>query len=177
VSHHGQTEWVIWDPVLRLLHWVAVLVFVLNYWILETGSVWHQSAGYLLLVVVLVRLCWGRFGPANARFSIRALHKEQWIAHFQHLKERKIAPHTGHNPFGYLWLYLALFIFTALGVTGFLLEEIDYFFGSDLLETIHGTLADALWLLALIHVFAVFSLQWWGRIALIRPMLTGKRKS
>jgi cytochrome b len=59
----------------------------------------------------------------------------------------------------------------------FLLEEIDYFFGSDLLETIHGALADALWLLALIHVCAVLILQWWGRIALIQPMLAGKLKS
>ena len=176
MNDHKSSELMIWDPVLRLLHWVAVLMFVLNYWIFETGSFWHKAAGYTLFLVVIVRLLWGRLGPHNARFSIRALDKTHWQAHFHHLRHRQIAPDSGHNPFGYLWLYLSLLLFSALTTTGFLLEEIDYFFGSDALETLHGRLADSLFVLACVHVVAVLGLQWWGRIALIKPMITGKRK-
>lgn len=165
-----------WDPLLRLLHWIFFVCFVLNYWVLETGEFWHRALGLLALTAVLCRFFWGFYGPVNARFSIKALSKQHWVSHFHHVKKRQIDPTTGHNPFGYLLLYLVIILFTVLAVTGLFLEEVDYFFGSDLLELIHGTLADSLFVLACIHVIAVFVMQWWGKIALLKPMLTGKRK-
>ena len=169
-------EKVIWDPLLRLLHWVFFVCFILNYWVLETGEFWHRTTGLLALLTVLCRVFWGFYGPENARFSVKALSKQQWLAHFKHIRQRQFDPKQGHNPFGYVLLYAVLAIFAALAITGLLLEEVDYFFGSDRLEFIHGTLADLLFVLACIHVAAVFLMQWWGNIGLIKPMLTGKRK-
>lgn len=166
----------IWDPVLRLLHWVTACCFVLNYWVLEQGDFWHRFVGYLLFFMVLVRLIWGFTGPKNARFSLCVLQKSSWQQHFSQLKGRHLHAHEGHNPFGFLWLYASLALFAALATTGFLLEEVDYFFGSDRLEFIHGTLADTLFAGVCIHVLAVFLVQWWGKISLIKPMFTGKRR-
>jgi len=44
------------------------------------------------------------------------------------------------------------------------------------LEWIHGTFADVLYACVLIHVAAVFFVQYKGRVQLLRPMLVGKRK-
>jgi cytochrome b len=166
----------IWDPVLRTLHWVTACLFVLNYWVLEPGSDWHQYLGYAMACVVVVRLVWGRFGPTHARFSLQALAPAHWREHVRELRARAIPPGSGHNPFGYLWLYASLGLFASLALSGFLLEEVDYFFGSDLLESLHGLFADTLFVLACIHVAAVILVGWWGRIELIRPMLTGMRR-
>lgn len=67
-------------------------------------------------------------------------------------------------------------IFIALAVTGFLLEEVDYFFGSSQIEYIHSLLADFMYALALIHVAAILLVSYIGKISLIPPMITGKRK-
>lgn len=166
----------IWDPVLRLLHWVTAICFVLNYWLLEQGDFWHRFVGYLLFSVVIVRLIWGFTGPPNARFSLTIFQFTRWQQHFQQLNKRQVDPHEGHNPFGFMWLYLSLCLFLSIAVTGFLLEEVDYFFGSDQLESIHGMLADTLFIFICVHVLAVFIVQWWGKISLIKPMLTGNRR-
>lgn len=167
---------VVWDPLLRLLHWVFFVCFILNYWVLETGGLWHRITGLLALTAVLCRLFWGFYGPANARFSVKALSTQRWRAHLRHIRQRQFDPRQGHNPFGYVLLYAVLTLFAALAVTGLLLEEVDYFFGSDRLERIHGTLADIVFVLACTHIAAVFIMQWWGKVALIKPMLTGKRR-
>ena len=166
----------IWDPVLRTLHWVTASIFVLNYWVLEPGGDWHRYLGYTMAGVVIARLAWGLLGPANARFSLQALAAKRWREHLSELRARAVHPCSGHNPFGYLWLYASLGLFCSLALTGFLLEEVDHFFGSDLLESLHGLCADTLFVLACVHVTAVLFVGWWGRIALIRPMLTGTRR-
>lgn len=166
----------IWDPVLRTLHWVTASIFILNYWVLEPGGDWHQYLGYAVACVVLTRVLWGLLGPANARFSLQALGRAHWREHVRELRARAVAPDAGHNPFGFLWLYATLALFTALALSGFLLEEVDYFFGSDLLESLHGLIADTVFVLACVHVTAVLVVGWWGRIELLRPMLTGLRR-
>lgn len=123
----------------------------------------------------MIRIYWGFYGPTNACFNLKCFHLNAWKHHFAELKRRQFSASEGHNPFGYIWLYLALILLCTLAATGFMLEEIDYFFGSDKLEAVHGYLADALFALVCIHIFAVFLMQWWGGIALIKPMITGKR--
>lgn len=166
----------IWDPVLRLLHWLLSLVFVVNYWLLEHGEFWHRTVGYAGLFIVLCRIVWGYYGPPRARFSWQAITPRAWRLHLLHLQTRQFDADAGHNPFGFLWLYLTLTLVLALATSGFLLEEVDYFFGSDRLESLHGWFADTLFVLAMVHVVAVLLMQWWGRTALIRPMITGKRQ-
>lgn len=166
----------IWDPVLRSLHWVFACCFVMNYWVLAPGDFWHRAVGYLLFSVTILRLVWGFTGPPNARFNLHAFQLAQWRHHFQQISQRRLDPLSGHNPFGFVWLYLALSLFLSLATSGFLLEEVDYFFGSDRLEWLHGLLADVLFGLVCVHVLAVFIVQWWGKISLVKPMLTGKRR-
>jgi cytochrome b len=63
-----------------------------------------------------------------------------------------------------------------LGITGFMMEEIDALFGNSTLEWIHSIMADVLYGCVLVHIASVFAVQRMGNIQLVRPMLTGWRK-
>lgn len=166
----------IWDLLVRVTHWSVVLVFTLNYFVLEPGSQWHQYFGYLALLCVAVRVFWGFGSTGYASFSHISISRSALSTHWVHLKQRNIPKRTGHNPFGWLLAISVWTLILGLAVTGFALEEIDRFFGNSWLEDIHGLMADTLYSLVIIHVVAAFFVGGWGRIALIQPMITGWRK-
>ncbi len=82
----------------------------------------------------------------------------------------------GHNPFGWLMVMAVVVLLIGLGVTGFMMEEIDAMFGNSTLEWTHSIMADVLYGCVLVHIAAVLIVQYLGNIQLIRPMLTGWRK-
>ena len=57
-----------------------------------------------------------------------------------------------------------------------MMEEIDAMFGNSTLEWVHSIMADVLYVCVLVHIPAVFLVQYIGKVQLIRPMLTGWRK-
>ena len=97
-------------------------------------------------------------------------------AHIQHLKYRNVPVQTGHNPFGWLMIFAVIGLFVGLGITGFLMEEIDALFGNSTLEWMHSIFADVLYACVLVHIAAVFFVQYRGRIQLLRPMIIGLRR-
>jgi len=169
-------EFPLWDPVVRLCHWSFVAIFAANYFTLEPGNLIHQILGYVAGGLVVARCVWGGVSRGHARFSSAALSLRAFRQHYNHLKARRLPVTKGHNPFGWLMLFLVLLLFAGLALTGFMLEEVDAFFGNSLLETIHALLADVLYGMVLVHVAAVLLVGWYGRISLIPPMIHGKRK-
>lgn len=166
----------IWEPLIRVIHWLLVIAFTLNYFLLESGSDLHQIVGYVAFCAILTRIAWGFFSNGYGGLSHLKLGLESFNQHFAHLKEKKIPPKSGHNPIGWLMILCTWLLFIGLAVTGFMLEEVDYFFGSSLVEDIHSILSDVLYALVILHIIAVFFVAWWGKVSLIRPMITGKRK-
>ena len=59
----------VWDPFVRLFHWVVVAGFLVCY-ITEGRPRWlHVNSGYVIGVLVVLRVVWGVIGPRHARFS------------------------------------------------------------------------------------------------------------
>lgn len=166
----------VWDAFIRSYHWLIVAVFIANYFILEPGETVHQWLGYTAAGLVIARLIWAIVGPENAGISYFLPTPERLARHFSHLKNRQTPLKERHNPVGGLLILAFWLLFLGQGVTGFLLEETDRFFGSSRVENIHGLIADSLFVGAIIHVTAVIVMSWWGRIQLIRPMISGKRR-
>lgn len=172
----------IWPWWIRLIHWVLVLVFVANYFVLDPGSSLHNWLGYIITILVLTRIVLGflkRSSECNgyAAFVHCDLKTHAFIHHFHELKQRKLPANSGHNPLGWLMVFFFWFLVVVLAVSGFLMEEVDYFFGNQTLDTIHLWAADGMLIAAFVHVAAVLLVAYWGRISLIRPMLTGQRKA
>jgi cytochrome b len=178
VNRATNNELIIWDPLVRLCHWGIVAAFIANYFIVEPGRLYHEIAGYCALALVLVRIVWGFYVSPTSYASFKTINLSQhaFKAHLHQLKNQNIPKAHGHNPFGWLMVFAVITLLIGLGITGFMMEEIDALFGNSKLEWIHGLMADVLYVSVLVHVAAVFWTQYKGQIQLIRPMLSGKRR-
>ncbi len=121
----------VFDPLLRLLHWVIALSIVslivtsqLADWF-EHGpyekALWnlHILIGYTLTAGLLTRLLWGLVGPASARWR-DLWHPAVWKDSLRNMRLPK-AHRAGHDPLaslGYLFAYgvMALMVVTGLGL-------------------------------------------------------------
>ncbi len=165
----------LWDGVVRTCHWLLVTAFVANYFVVEPGDLLHEIAGYGAAAIVLVRIGWGLRRTGYASFATIDVSVPALQHHLTQLKLRRVPADHGHNPFGWLMIVAVIVLFLALAITGFMMQEIDALWGNQTLEWVHAILADILYVAVLIHIAAVVLTQWWGRVSLIRPMITGRR--
>jgi len=169
---------IVWDILVRVCHWGIVMAFVINYFLVEPGRLIHEISGYTAATLIIIRLYWGfsRAKTSYASFKHIDFSKSAFKTHIAHLKQGQIDKKHGHNPFGWLMVCFVITLLLGLGITGFMMEEIDALFGNSALEWAHSIMADALYAGVIVHVIAVFWVQHKGRIQLIRPMITGKRR-
>ena len=59
----------VWDPLVRVFHWLLVLGFAANATVVEDDSKLHTWIGYGVVALVLIRILWGLVGTRYARFS------------------------------------------------------------------------------------------------------------
>ncbi|MCY1216594.1 Prokaryotic cytochrome b561 [compost metagenome] len=167
----------LWDPVVRIGHWSLVAAFIGDYFLNEAGDGWHRWLGYYAVAVVLVRLVWGFVGPGPARWADFWPQPARLAAHARALLTGGHMHRMGHSPLGGLVMILMLLLMAGLGVTGFLMEEVDYFWGEDLPRDIHVFMADSLFWLACLHVAASVVESLRMRENLPWSMVTGRRKA
>lgn len=166
----------LWDPVVRLFHWSLAIAFVADYFFTEAGDGWHRWVGYYAAAWVLVRVAWGFVGSPAARWADFWPTPARLAEHLRALLARRPYHRLGHSPLGALVMILMMLLMFSLGVSGFLLEEIDYFWGEDLPRDVHVFFADALFALVCLHITAglVESLRLRENLPL--SMITGKRR-
>jgi cytochrome b len=166
----------LWDPVVRTLHWVLVFAFTANYFVNEAGEQWHEWLGYLAAAAVLVRFAWGFRDTGAARWSAFWPTRRRLAEHARALLRGAHYPGLGHSPIGAVVMVALLLGMFALGVTGFMMEEIDYFWGEDWMEQVHGSIADAVAALACLHMAAALLESLRLRENLPWSMVTGRRR-
>ena len=107
----------VWDPVVRVFHWLLVVSFVVAYLTGEDESVIHSYAGYVILALIITRIVWGFIGSKYARFSSFITSPATAIQYLKTLvRNQHPRRYLGHNPAGG-WMILALFL--GLGMTIF----------------------------------------------------------
>ena len=166
----------IWDPAVRVFHWTLACLVLANYWLTESGGDVHVWLGYAAAAAVAMRIIWGFVGTRHARFDDFPVRPAGVREHLRQLYAGRIPEDSGHNPLGAAMIYLMFALVAILACTGFLHEEVDALFGNDFLQSVHRLAAHTLWIAALIHVAAVFIVQHFGKIELVRPMITGRRR-
>lgn len=105
----------VWDPFVRVFHWTLAVGFFVAYFS-EDVLLLHVWTGYLVGVLVVLRIIWGFVGPQHARFSDFAFPLKAVLAYLIDLIRFKAVRHLGHSPVGavMVWALLA----GVLGIVG-----------------------------------------------------------
>ncbi|MGY3967954.1 cytochrome b/b6 domain-containing protein [Aeromonas enteropelogenes] len=169
------TETRVWDPVIRVFHWLTVTLCLLNFFVLEEGSRNHRYVGYTLGALLLIRLLWGLFGSYYARFGQWWPTPARVRAYLRQLLQGRHPYYLGHNPVGALMIWLLLLSLLGTIVTGWLTTW-DAFWGEDWLEELHGVIANTLMAAVGVHAAVVILTDRLTRSDLLRAMVLGKKR-
>lgn len=158
----------VWDPGVRIFHWLlagSILLAFLSSEEESALSAWHIPAGWVAAVLIAFRLVWGFVGGEHARF-VAFLQPAALGRHVRSLLAARVEPSVGHNPLGALAIIglLALTVATiATGAVG----------GEDGHEaTAYGLLG-----LIVLHVAAVVLMSRLTGDNLARAMVTGRKSA
>jgi cytochrome b len=116
----------VWDPVVRVGHWLLVAGFFTAYLTEDDFLTQHVWAGYVVGAVILVRVLWGFIGTKHARFRDFVYSPRAIIRYLGGLSQKRAPRYVGHNPAGgvmILALLLSLVITTVSGLMVYAYEE------------------------------------------------------
>lgn len=82
----------------------------------------------------------------------------------------------GHTPLGALIMLLMILCMLALGITGFMMEEIDYFWGTQWVEDLHNWIANGLLAMIVLHIAAALFESYQMKENLPLSMIAGKKR-
>lgn len=165
----------VWDPLVRVLHWMLVLSVLAAWLTQEGGGRWHEWTGYVALGVVAVRFIWGWAGSARARFAAFVRGPAATLAYAQQVLLHREARYLGHNPLGG-WMVVALLADVALTSLSGWLYTTDAYWGVKWVEEVHEAFANALLPLVALHVAGVIFTSWRHRENLVAAMVHGRKR-
>lgn len=176
----------VWDPLLRIFHWLLVACFLIAYLLEDQMLHLHLLAGSVVLGLLIFRLIWGVAGTKHARFSDFICSFRQLFAHLYALLHMRSSRHLGHTPTGGIMIFFllaGLLMLTFSGVLLYSLESSSLPFSSlmaaaDLdtilfIEALHAWVADILALSVLLHIAGVLVESILQKQNLIGAMVSG----
>jgi cytochrome b len=164
----------VWDPLVRVVHWSMVACIAVA-WLIAEAPV-HDWAGYILLVLMALRVVWGFAGPQHARFASFVQRPIAILRYARLLLTGREPRHTGHNPLGGVMIVALLCTGLVTSISGFIYTT-DAFWGVAWVERVHVISAELLLVLAAAHIAGVIFTSIRQRENLIAAMFHGRKRS
>lgn len=195
----------VWDPFIRIFHWLLVAAFFTAY-LTEGEPEWlHTWAGYLIVLLLVLRIVWGFIGSEHARFSSFIHPPGAVLGYLRDSIRGRADYYRGHNPAGgamILAIIVSLLVTCGAGMVvlageegegplaGWLIavpesqEDQEGHDGEEhgesaLVETteeVHEWFANLTLLLVIVHVIGVIVESVRERQNLVRSMFTGYKR-
>ena len=165
----------VWDPFVRIFHWLLVSFFVIA-WI--TADEWdriHEFAGYAIAVLVALRFVWGLVGTRHARFLDFVYRPSAVIGYVKDSLLQRAKRYLGHNPAGGAMVLALLLSLTIAAGTG-VMTTLDAFWGLEWAEELHEGSANLMLGLVILHLAGVSLASFQHRENLVRSMVTGLKR-
>jgi len=121
----GGHQIAVWDPLVRVGHWLLVLLFFVAYFTEDDLLTVHSWAGYGVSAYIVVRVVWGLIGPQHARFSDFAYGPVKAALYFKELILFQAKRYIGHSPAGGLMVFALLLSLSATTVSGMALLAVE----------------------------------------------------
>jgi cytochrome b len=115
----------VWDPIVRIGHWTLVIAFFTAYFTEDDFLTQHVWAGYIVGLVVAIRLLWGFVGTKHARFSNFVRSPATAIRYLRDHMTNRARPYVGHNPAGGVMIILLLIGLAGTVFSGLVLYAIE----------------------------------------------------
>ncbi len=179
----------VWDPLVRVFHWSLVASFTTAFLVEDDLLGVHVWAGYLVLILIAVRLLWGVIGTRHARFSDFVRGPAQVLAYLRDALRFRARRYLGHNPAGGAMVVALLVLVSATGLSGMALygtQELSGplaplmgglpVFWAEAMEETHEVLANLTLVFILAHVAGVLFSSLSHRENLVASMFTGFKR-
>lgn len=203
MSSEHQDRVRVWDIVVRIFHWSLVVAFVLCYLTGDELDEIHAYLGYVILILLGVRIVWGVVGTEHARFADFIYGWGPTRAYLRGLVSGRPPHYLGHNPLGGWMVVLLLGSLILASWTGleaygqeghgplagstvtsaFARDENDEKEekeneredeeGDELWEELHEISVNLSLILVIVHIFGVIVSSVLHRENLVRAMWTG----
>lgn len=183
---HGRESVVkVWDALVRVGHWLMVIFFAIIYLRYRKFPI-HAYAGYLMLLIVVLRISWGVAGTACARFGNFWFSPKQVIDYAKDAFKGHASYYVSHNPLGAVMVYGLLAMMLVNGTLGLMLYSSGQELGplgnlvpadwEDPLKYAHKTLGHLTAAMVALHIFGVLWAARQHRENYVLAMLTGFKR-
>jgi cytochrome b len=115
----------VWDPVVRIGHWVIVIGVLVAYFSGDDWQTIHVWAGYTVAAAVVIRIVWGFAGTRHARFASFVRGPGAAVQYVRGLADGSAKRTIGHNPAGAVMILLLLASLAGTTGTGLALYAVE----------------------------------------------------
>lgn len=115
----------VWDPVVRIGHWVLAGSFLVAYLSEDEWMRTHAWSGYVVGAVVLIRVAWGLVGTRHARFRDFVRPPRTMFGYLRGLWRGQPTHYTGHNPAGGWMIVLMLVVLAGVVHSGLMVHALE----------------------------------------------------
>jgi cytochrome b len=108
----------VWDPFVRLFHWLLVAGVITQLATAEDFKRVHVLVGYTIAALIILRIIWGLVGSRHARFKDFIYPPTDIFAYLKSLIQGRPRHYIGHNPAGGAMVCALLLLISLTALTG-----------------------------------------------------------